>query len=47
MKRLFAMMIAGVSAISVLAGCGASDAATVSESQTTEAAETTDAGESA
>ncbi len=47
MKRLFAMMIAGLSAISVLAGCGASDAATVSESQTTEAAETTDAGESA
>lgn len=43
MKRLFAMMLAGVSAVSMLAGCGAKSTETTE--QATETAETTEAAE--
>ncbi|WP_026492573.1 phosphate/phosphite/phosphonate ABC transporter substrate-binding protein [Butyrivibrio sp. XPD2002] len=45
MKRLFAMMIAGVSCVSMLAGCGAKSTETAE--QATETAETTEATEDA
>ncbi len=45
MKRLLAMMIAGVSTITMLAGCGAKTTDTATETQTTEATEATETTE--
>ncbi|WP_026527308.1 phosphate/phosphite/phosphonate ABC transporter substrate-binding protein [Butyrivibrio sp. VCD2006] len=47
MKRLFAMMIAGVSTISMLAGCGAKTTETTTETPATEATEVAETTEDA